>query len=190
MIRIALVGDIGSGKSYIAILFNYPVFNADVEVSKIYRKDRKCFKNIKKKFPNYTFTFPIKKRELINCILHNSKNLKKISNIVHPIVRQKLNLFLKKYNNKKFVVLDIPLFLENKINLKNDIIIFIQSNKNDIKDRINKRVGFDKNLLKLFRKMQLPLHIKKKKSNIIIKNNFSKKSAKKNVKYILDTIST
>ena len=44
MIRIALVGDIGSGKSYIAKLFNYPVFNADVEVSKIYRKDRKCFK--------------------------------------------------------------------------------------------------------------------------------------------------
>ena len=29
MIRIALVGDIGSGKSYIAKLFNYPVFNAD-----------------------------------------------------------------------------------------------------------------------------------------------------------------
>ena len=48
MIRIALVGDIGSGKSYFAKLFNYPVFNADYEVSKIYKKNKKCYKNIKK----------------------------------------------------------------------------------------------------------------------------------------------
>ena len=61
MIRIALVGDIGSGKSYIAKLFNYPVFNADVEVSKIYRKDRKCFKNIKKNFQIIHSHFQLKK---------------------------------------------------------------------------------------------------------------------------------
>ena len=36
MIRIALVGEIGSGKSYYAKLFGYPVFNADQEVAKIY----------------------------------------------------------------------------------------------------------------------------------------------------------
>ena len=34
MIRIAVVGDIGSGKSHIANLFGYPVFNADQEVAK------------------------------------------------------------------------------------------------------------------------------------------------------------
>ena len=186
MIRIALVGDIGSGKSYFAKLFNYPVFNADYEVSKIYKKNKKCYKNIKKNFPNYKFTFPIKKKELIDCIIKNTKNLKKISKIVHPIVRQKLNLFLKKNYNKKFVILDIPLYLENKINIKKDIIIFIQANKNHIKKRLNKRKGFDKNLVKLFRKIQLPLHVKKKKSHIIINNNFSDKSAKKNVKYILN----
>ena len=37
MIRIGIVGDIGSGKSYVAKLFGYPVFNADNEVSKIYK---------------------------------------------------------------------------------------------------------------------------------------------------------
>ncbi len=188
MIRIALVGDIGCGKSYFAKLFNYPVFNADYEVSNIYRKDKKCFKKLKKNFPNNKFTFPIKKKELRDCILYNRKNLIKISKIVHPIVREKLNLFLRKNYHKKFVVLDIPLFLENKINKKKDVIIFIQANKNFIKKRLNKRIGFDKNLIKLFRKIQLPLHIKKKKSDIIIKNNFSQKSAKKNVKYILKKI--
>ena len=40
MIRLAVVGDIGSGKSYVAKQFGYPVFNADTEVSKIYKKDK------------------------------------------------------------------------------------------------------------------------------------------------------
>ena len=38
MIRIGIIGDIGSGKSYIAKQFGFPIFNADLEVSKIYKK--------------------------------------------------------------------------------------------------------------------------------------------------------
>ena len=48
MIRIAIVGDIGSGKSFISNLFNQPVFNADLEVADIYKKDKNCFAKIKK----------------------------------------------------------------------------------------------------------------------------------------------
>ena len=49
MIRIALVGDIGSGKTYYAKLFGYPVFSADLIVAEIYKKNKKCFNQIKKK---------------------------------------------------------------------------------------------------------------------------------------------
>ena len=49
MIRLAMIGDIGSGKSYIGKLFGYPVFNADLEVIKLYKKNRECFKKLKKK---------------------------------------------------------------------------------------------------------------------------------------------
>jgi len=64
MIRICIVGDIGSGKSYVAKQFKYPVFDADDEVIKIYRKSRKCFKKLKKTFPKYIVSFPINKKEL------------------------------------------------------------------------------------------------------------------------------
>jgi len=101
MIRIAVVGDIGSGKSFISNLFNQPVFNADLEVSNIYQKDRHCFAKIKKVIPNYFSKFPLKKTELIDSIMFDKNNLKKISNIVHPIVRRRLNIFLKKNKNKK-----------------------------------------------------------------------------------------
>ncbi len=62
MIRLALLGDIGSGKSHIAKLFGYPIFNADLEVAKLYRSNRACFKKIKKTFPKYFLTPPIKKK--------------------------------------------------------------------------------------------------------------------------------
>jgi len=49
MIKIGVIGDIGSGKSFVAKLFGYPVFNADKEVLKIYRKNKNCFNKLKKK---------------------------------------------------------------------------------------------------------------------------------------------
>ena len=77
MIKIGLIGDIGSGKSYVAKQFGYPVFNADVEVAKIYRKNRNCFKSLKKKLPKFINSFPIKKNELAKAIINNESNLKK-----------------------------------------------------------------------------------------------------------------
>ena len=52
MIRIAVVGDIGSGKSYVAKQFGYPVFNADAAVMQLYKKNKKCFEKLKKFFLN------------------------------------------------------------------------------------------------------------------------------------------
>ena len=53
MIRIAILGDIGSGKSFVAKNFGYPVFNADFEVSKLYQKEKKVFNKLKKELHNY-----------------------------------------------------------------------------------------------------------------------------------------
>ena len=47
MTRIGIIGDIGSGKSFIARQFGYPVFNADEEVSKIYKKNISCFNKLR-----------------------------------------------------------------------------------------------------------------------------------------------
>ena len=61
MIKIGILGDIGSGKSFVAKFFGYPVFNADYEVSKLYKKDKKIFIKLNKKLPKYIFKFPIDK---------------------------------------------------------------------------------------------------------------------------------
>ena len=188
MIKIGILGDIGSGKSFVAKRFGYPVFNADYEVTKLYKKDRKNFDKIRKTLPKYIHTFPINKKEISNAILADKHNLKKIIKIVHLEIRKKMNLFLKKNINKKIIILDIPLLLENKINKKKDILIFVQSKKIDILKRLRKRDNFNSKLLKKFKSIQFSLDYKKKKSQFIIKNNFTEISVKKKIQNILNEI--
>ena len=188
MIRIGILGDIGSGKSFVAKSFGYPVFNADNEVGKLYKKNRKIYFKLNKALPKYITQFPIKKQEVTRSILANKNNLRKIIKIIHPEVRKKMNIFIKKNKKKKFVILDIPLLLENKINRKKDILVFVESKKVEIIKRLKKRKNFDYKILNKFRKIQLSLDYKKKKSKFIIKNNFTNKFIKKQIKYILKQI--
>ena len=99
-----------------------------------------------------------------------------------------MKLFIKKNKDKKMVILDIPLLLENKINDKKDILIFVQSKKSEILKRLKKRENFNNKLLKKFKSIQLPLDYKKKRSHFIIENDFSKKSLKKSIRLILSKI--
>ena len=188
MIRIGIVGDIGSGKSYIAKQFGFPIFNADLEVSKIYKKNRKCFKKLKKLFPNHIRSFPVKRKELSQAVFENKKNVKKINKIVHPEVRLRMNKFLNKNKKKKAIILDIPLLLEGKINKKNDILVLVEAKKKEINKRLKKRHNFNLKIFKKLKKLQLPLETKRIKSNFIIKNNFKSLSTKKNVKILKNKI--
>ena len=105
MIKIAILGDIGAGKTFVSKLFNCPVFNADTEVNEIYKKNKICYQKLKKKLPDHIKSFPIKKIELSRAILSNNHNIKKINSIVHPLVRKKMNIFLKRKAKNKLVVL-------------------------------------------------------------------------------------
>ena len=188
MIRVGILGDIGSGKSYVANQFGYPVFNADLEVSKLYKKNKKIFFKLKKKLPKYINTYPINKKQITKAILSNRTNLKKIANIVHKEVRKKMESFIKKNKNEKIVILDIPLLLENKINSKGDILIFIDSKKKEIEKRLVKRENFNRKLFYKLKKIQYNSNYKKKKSHFIIKNNFIKKNVNRDIRKILKEI--
>ena len=169
MIRIAIVGGIGSGKTYISNLFGYPVFNADKVVSRIYSSNDKIFYKLKKKLPKFFLTPPIKKEDLIRAILKNRNNIKIISKIVHPEVRKELKKFLKKHNNKKAIVLDIPLLLENNLNKKKDVIVFIHSSQKERLKRIKSRKNFNNSVFQKLKRLQLPLDFKKKDQIMLLK---------------------
>ena len=102
--------------------------------------------------------------------------------------KKDLQKFIKKHNKKKAIVLDIPLFLENKLNKKKDVIIFVQSSNKEVLKRLKKRKNFNNLVFQQLKKIQLSPDIKKRHSHYVIKNNFKKDSVRKNVKDILNKI--
>ena len=185
MIRIGILGDIGAGKSFVAKNFSYTTFNADQEVAKLYASNKKIFNKLKKKLPKFIHSFPIDKKEITNAILTNKKNLDIIIKIIHLEIRKELSIFLKENRKEKIIILDVPLLLENKINNKKDILIFVDSKKKQILKRLKKRKNFNEILLRKFKSIQLPASYKKKKSHFIIRNDFTKKTVINSIKSIL-----
>ena len=188
MIRIGLIGGIGSGKSFISKLFKSPVFNADREVDLLYKNNLECFKRLKKKLPRFVKSFPISKNQLIKAINEDKKNLKRISSVVHPLVRKKLKSFLNKNKKNKIIVLDIPLLIENKLYNKKDILIFVKSNQNKVINRLRKRKNFNKKILLNLRKNQANLLKKRKLANYIVDNNFTPNIMQKKINSLKNKI--
>ena len=100
------------------------------------------------------------------------------------MVRVKMNKFINKNKKKKIVVFDIPLLLENKIEKKANILIFVDAKKKEILKNLKKRKNYNAKIIKILKKFQLPLKYKKKKSNFVIKNNFKIQPTKNNVKLL------
>ncbi len=190
MIKICVVGSIGSGKTYISKLLAgtmFPIFNADEEVNNVY-KQKSIFLKLKKILPKYISSFPINKQELIQAISSNQACLKKIIKIVHPEVRKKMKLFLQKNKNKKAVILDIPLLLENKLNEPEDVIICIEAQQKILDKKLQQRPGYNKKMVSMLRKIQLPIEEKKSRADFVLVNNYNKKTMQLRVKELLDRI--
>ena len=110
MIRIGIIGNIGSGKSYVAQNFGYPVFNADYEVAQLYQRDKKIFTKLKKSLPKYIQSFPIKKKEVSNAILANKNKLIQVFiNLIENSLslsskKSKILIKLSKIDNSKVAI--------------------------------------------------------------------------------------
>ena len=188
MIRVGVIGGIGSGKSFISKLFNSPVFNADREVNILYKSSLECYRKLSKKLPKFVKSFPISKSQLIKAINDDKENLKKISSVVHPLIRKKMKLFLNKNKKSKIIVLDIPLLIENNLYNKKDILIFVKSDQNKVIKRLKKRKNYNKKILINLRKKQANLLKKRKLANYIVDNNFSPNIMRKKINFLKNKI--
>ena len=86
------------------------------------------------------------------------------------------------------IIFDIPLFIENNLNKKEDIIIFVNSKSSKVLERLKKRPNFNEKLIRDLKKSQIMLSKKRKLSNYVINNNFSANVMKKKVKLIKEEI--
>ena len=143
---------------------------------------------LRNQIPEFVKSFPISKEELIAAINHNNQNLKKISLIVHPLVRKKMNTFFKKNKKNKIVVLDVPLLVENKLYKKDYILVFVNSRKSKVIKRLKKRKNYNASILKKLKENQVMLSKKRKLAKYIVDNNYSPNIMKKKINILKKTI--
>ena len=190
MIKVGILGSVGSGKSFVANIFKelgFNIFSADQVVSQIYERNKNINKKISIFFKLKLNRGKINKNELRDTLKKNPKKFKYLNKIIHPIVRKKLILFLSKYKKTKLAVLDIPLLIENKMFNFVDIFIFVKTKPNIFKIRIKKRKNLDKQFLKLLENQQADEKIKKSYADFTVDNS-TKDKVKLQVKKILDKI--
>ena len=190
MIKVGILGSVGSGKSFVANIFKelgFNIFSADQVVSQIYERNKNINKKISIFFKLKLNRGKINKNELRDTLKKNPKKFKYLNKIIHPIVRKKLILFLSKYKKTKLVVLDIPLLIENKMFNFVDIFIFVKTKPTIFKIRIKKRKNLDKQFLKLLENQQADEKIKKGYADFTVDNS-TKDKVKLQVKKILDKI--
>ena len=190
MVRVGIIGSVGSGKSFVANIFkelNFNIFSADNEVNNIYKKNKSVNKKISRFFKLKLYNGRIDKQELRNALKKNPKKFSFLNKIIHPIVRKKLVLFLSKFKKNRLVVLDIPLLVENKMFNFVDIFILIKTRSNSFNTRIKKRKNLDKHFLNILKKQQRSEKNKEGYADFVIYNS-SKNKVKLQVKNILDKI--
>ena len=190
MVRVGILGSVGSGKTFIANIFkelSFNIFSADNEVANIYKNNNTVNKKIAKFFKLKLYNGKINKQDLRDSLKKNPKKFKFLNKIIHPIVRKRLAIFLSRFKKNKLVVLDIPLLVENKMLNFVDILVLVKTRSNSFLSRIKKRKNLDKQFLNILKKQQVSEKIKETYADFIIYNS-SKNKVKLQVKNIIDKI--
>ena len=190
MVRVGILGSVGSGKTFIANIFkelSFNIFSADNEVANIYKNNKTVNKKIAKFFKLKLYKGKINKQDLRDSLKKNPKKFKFLNKTIHPIVRKRLAIFLSRFKKNKLVVLDIPLLVENKMLNFVDILVLVKTRSNSFLSRIKKRKNLDKQFLKLLENQQADEKIKKGYADFTVDNS-TKDKVKLQVKKILDKI--
>jgi dephospho-CoA kinase len=190
MVRVGILGSVGSGKSFVANIFRelgFNIFSADNEVANIYKNNKIVNKKIAKFFKLKLYNDKINKQELRASLKKNPNKFRFLNKIIHPTVRKKLDFFLTKSKKNKLVVLDVPLLVENKMFNFVDIFILVKTGSSSFLSRIKKRKNLDKEFLNILKKQQISEKVKESYADFIIYNG-SKNKVKLQVKNIIDKI--
>jgi dephospho-CoA kinase len=190
MVRVGILGSVGSGKTFIANIFkelSFNIFSADNEVANIYKNNKIVNRKIAKFFKLKLYNGKINKQDLRDSLKKNPKKFKFLNKIIHPIVRKRLAIFLSRFKKNKLIVLDIPLLVENKMLNFVDILVLVKTRSNSFLSRIKKRKNLDKQFLNILKKQQVSEKIKETYADFIIYNS-SKNKVKLQVKNIIDKI--
>ena len=190
-IIIGLTGGIGTGKSTAATMFaklGLPVHSADDAVHKLLGKGGKAVKPIAKLFPDAVKAGAVDRQALGKIVFGNAAKLKKLEDIMHPLVQKDERDFVKKARAKKAVavVLEIPLLFETGAHLRCDCVVVVTASLAERKKRVLKRKGMTAAKFNAIVKAQMPETEKRAYADFLVATDKGLAHTKAQVKAITE----
>ncbi|UXS97477.1 dephospho-CoA kinase [Agrobacterium tumefaciens] len=192
MIVIGLTGSIGMGKTTTAKLFaaeGIPVLDSDAVVHDLYSAE--AVPMIEAAFPGTTISGTVDRLELANILRENPANFRKLEAIVHPLVRERQEAFLRKAReeNQNFAVLDIPLLFETGAETRVDKVVVVSCAPEIQRQRVLSRPGMTEEKFEMILARQMPDAEKRRRADFIIDSGNGVEAARDQVREILQRLS-
>lgn len=191
MIKLGLTGSIGMGKSTTAQIFadkDVPVYDADAVVHQLYQSE--AVPLIAEAFPEAVIDGQVDRKILSASVLGKPDQLKKLENIVHPLVHAKEQQFLRDAEAKgaKLVVLDIPLLFETGGTNRVDKILVVSAPYEMQRERVLSRENMTEEKFQSILARQMPDAEKRAKADFIVDTGQDKEFARQQVSEILEKL--
>ncbi len=191
MIIVGLTGSIGMGKSTTARMFEeagVPVNDADKVVHDLYEDEAVAL--IERAFPGSTENGAVDRQKLGSILAAKPERFSELESIVHPLVREKEEAFLRAQRAMKrpFVILDIPLLFETGGESRVDVVIVVSCDDATQKKRVLARPGMTAEKFELIKSRQIPDHEKRKRADFIVDSSKGIDDARRQVQEIIDKL--
>ena len=171
MIRIGLTGSVGMGKSAVAAIFRrlgVPVFDADACVHALQRPGGAAVAPIEARFPGTTGPRGVDRQALGKLVIGRPAEMAALEAIVHPLVGEARQAFLRRYRSRPMVVLDVPLLFETKGERSVDLVLVVSAPAHVQRRRVLRRKGMTPARFAGILRSQMPDREKRRRADIII----------------------
>ena len=188
MIRIALTGSIGMGKSTVANMFEragVPVFDADAEVHRLQGPGGALVEPIAKRFPGSVRDGSVDRKALSAQVVNDPDELAALEAIVHPAVRAAREKFIADHGEAQALLFDIPLLFETGGEGAFDKVITVSAPPEVQRQRVRSRPGMTSEKLDSMLARQMPDRDKRERSDFVIDTGRSLAETERQVEHIL-----
>jgi dephospho-CoA kinase len=171
MIRLALTGSIGMGKSTVAKMFAHagvPVFDADAEVRRMQAEDPELIAAIGERFPGTVASGTLDRDALAGQVLGQPKDLADLEVIVHPVVHAARARFILDNADAPALLFDIPLLFETHGEEAFDKVIVVSAPADLQRNRVLERPGMTADKLEAILARQTPDAEKRLRADFVI----------------------
>lgn len=191
MIKLGLTGSIGMGKSTTAEMFadlGVPVHDADKTVHRLY--SGRAAPLVEKAFPGTVTAGTVDRARLAEAVLADPQAIKRLEGIVHPLVREEEENFLRENEaaGTPFVVLDIPLLFETGAENRVDRIIVVSAGPDIQRERVMRRHGMTEEKFKAILSRQVSDEEKRRRADYIVDTSRGKDDARAQVRQIVEEL--